>query len=251
MENDFENDNKMISARLSDVFSAETDNSLKIIKPVKFIYKPEILDQYVKFSSLFFQSLTINNELFVDDKESYIKNLFEDHLDHFILVLKRMIKTESENDYDFILKFTEGYYGKHLPQDYILERLVFKFNDDNLLSKYSFLKPYLKKSDSPIVDYDPDIFKNKEGFLIFKDFAQYHISNEIMDFGFIFQSLKKDKFILNVPHLQFVEWLFKNNFINQKINDEIDIRKGFASIKKLSSEARQNSYLKLKEKYLE
>ena len=94
-------------------------------------------------------------------------------------------------------------------------------------------------------------FKNKEGFLIFKDFAQYHISNEIMDFGFIFQSLKKDKFILNVPHLQFVEWLFKNNFINQKINDEIDIRKGFASIKKLSSEARQNSYLKLKEKYLE
>lgn len=250
MENNFKDQSQEICMRLSYVFSPDINDSFEIVKPLKLIFRSEILNQYVRFSSLFFQSLSVNDELIVDDKEAYIKKLFEDHIDHFILVFRRMLKNESINDYDFLLGFAGGYYGKLISQDYILERLVFKFNDDGLLSKYSFLKPYLNNTAIPQTDFDTDIFKNETGFLIFKDYAQFHVSNQYKDFGFIFQSLKKDKLILNIPHIDFAKWLNTKNYITQKTYDEIYLKKVFESLIKLSSETRLNSYIRLKEKYL-
>lgn len=250
MENNFKDESQEICVGLSNAFSPEITSSFEIVKPLNLIFRPEILDQYIKFSSLFFQSLSANDELIVDDKESYIKNLFEDHIDHFILVFRRMLKSESKNDYDFLLGFAGGYYGKHLPQDYILERFIFKFNDDILLRKYSFLKSYLNNKAIPETDFDANIFKNKEGYLIFKDYVDSHIIDELNDYSYIFQNLLKDNFIYKITHSDFLDWMKNNKYISNKGVIVIQNNSGFRSLSKCKHSNRLNHYLKIKEKYI-
>ncbi len=261
MENKLQEENLYISALLLGVFVTDkilsydgTLDSLKLneSKEINFIYRPEILEDYIFTASNFFQNLTMDKDLEVDDLKSFVQSLFEEHLECFILTLRKMLKNEttSFNDLDYIIKFTGTYFGKYLPKDYVLERIIFKFNDDNLLSKYSFLKPYLNNTLILDTDFDTDIFKNETGFLIFRDYAQFHVSNQYKDFGFIFQSLKKDKLILNIPHIDFAKWMNASNYITQKTYDEIYLKKVFESLIKLSSETRLNSYIRLKEKYL-
>lgn len=261
MENKIQQENLLISAILLGVFVSDKildyDGSIDSLKlnesgEINFIYRPEILEDYMYVANNFFQSLTVDKDLEVDDLKSFVQSLFEEHLECFILTLRKMLKNEttSFNDLDFIIKFTGTYFGKYLSKDYVLERIVFKFNDNSLLSKYSFLKPYLNNDAIPQIDFDTDIFKNETGFLIFRDYAQFHVSNEYKDFGFIFQSLKEDKLILNIPHLDFAKWLYANGYIKKKTFDEFELKKVFESLKKLSSEARLNSYIRLREKYL-
>ncbi len=261
MDNKIQEENLFISALLLGVFVTDKildyDGSLDSLKlnegrEINFVYRPEILEDYIYTASSFFQNLTIDRDLKVDDVKSFVQSLFEEHLECFILTLRKMLKNEttSFNDLDFIIKFTGAYFGKYLSKDYVLERIVFKFNDDSLLNRYSFLKSYLNNTAILETDFDTDIFKSEIGFLIFKDFAQFHISNKYKDFGFIYQSLKKDKLILNIPHLDFAKWLNTKNYITQEIYKEIDLKKGFESLNKLTSTARLNSYISLKEKHL-
>ena len=254
METEIHSENSEISKRLSDVFALKInvnpDGSFEILKPTQYIYKPEILSQYLKFSYLFFQRLSFDNNLFVDNRESYIKNLFEKHLDQFILVLKRILKSDTQEDFDFILKFTGAYFDKHLSTDYILERIVFKFNNNTVLNKYSFLQPYLKESQVPKTNYDSDIFKNEKGFLIFKYFVENHIVDELNDYSYIFQCLLHDKLIHKIKHLDFLKWIKVNKFISDKGVSELEKNGGFRSMSKCKSTSRLNYYIRTKELYL-
>ncbi|WP_143884247.1 hypothetical protein [Chryseobacterium binzhouense] len=261
MENRIQQENRFISAILLGVFVSDKildyDGSVDSLKlnvngEINFIYRPEILEDYLYVANNFFQSLTLDKDLEVDDLKCFVQSLFEEHLECFILTLKKMLKNEitSFNNFDFIIKFTGTYFSKYLTKEYILERLVFKFNDDNLLSKYSFLKPYLNNTTIPHTDFDTDIFKNETGFLIFKDYYQLYIVNEYKDFGFIFQSLKEDKLIHNIRHIDFAKWLSTKKYITQEIYNEIDLKKGFESLNKLTNAARLNSYINLREKHL-
>lgn len=261
MKNKIQQENLYISTILLSVFVTDKildyDGSLDSLKlnenkEINFIYRPEILEDYIYVVSNFFQNLPKEKDLEVDDLKSFVQSLFEEQLECFVLTLRKMLKNDTRlfNDLDFIMKFTGAYFGKFLPKDYILERIVFKFNDDSLIGRYSFLKPYLSNTVIPETYFDTDIFKNETSFLIFKDYAQFHVSNEYKDFGFIFQSLKKDRLILNVPHIDFAKWLHANNYINNKTFDEFELKKVFESLRKLSSESRLNSYTRLKDKHL-
>ncbi len=261
MENKIQQENLYISAILLSVFVSDKildyDGSLDSLKSnenkeINFIYRPEILEDYIYVVSNFFQNLDKDKDLEVDDLKSFVQSLFEEHLECFILTLKKMLKndTTSFNDLNFIMKFTGTYFGKFLPKDYILERIVFKFNDDSLLSKYSFIRPYLKTNFTPDTDFDSDIFKSKKGYLIFKDFSENYVIDAILDFGFIFQNLKKDNFIIPISHIQFADWLLEKKLLTEKKHTKIKENGGFGSLKKLSRDMRLNNYLKLKEKYL-
>ena len=186
MENKIQQENLLISAILLGVFVSDKildyDGSFDSLKlnesgEINFIYRPEILEDYIYVANNFFQSLTLDKNLEVDDLKCFVQNLFEEHLECFILTLRKMLKNEttSFNDLDFIIKFTGTYFSKYLTKDYILERLVFKISDDNLLSKYTFIRPYLKTNFTPDTDFDSDIFKSKKGHLIFKDFSENYV----------------------------------------------------------------------------
>ena len=139
MENKLQEENLYISALLLGVFVTDkilsydgTLDSLKLneSKEINFIYRPEILEDYIFTASNFFQNLTMDKDLEVDDLKSFVQSLFEEHLECFILTLRKMLKNEttSFNDLDYIIKFTGTYFGKYLPKDYVLERIIFKFN---------------------------------------------------------------------------------------------------------------------------
>lgn len=261
MENKIQQENLLISAILLGVFVSDKildyDGSIDSLKlnesgEINFIYRPEILEDYIYVANNFFQSLTLDKDLEVDDLKCFVQSLFEEHLECFILTLRKMLKNEttSFNDLDFIIKFTGTYFSKYLTKDYILERLVFKINDDNLLSKYTFIRPYLKTNFTPDTDFDSDIFKSKKGYLIFKDFSENYVIDQILDLGFIFQNLKNDNFIIPISHIQFADWLLEKKLLTDKNHTKIKENGGFGSLKKLSSDLRLNHYLKLKEKYL-
>ena len=261
MKNKIQQENLYISTILLSVFVTDKildyDGSLDSLKlneneEINFIYRPEILEDYIYVVSNFFQNLPKEKDLEVDDLKSFVQSLFEEHLECFILTLRKMLKndTVSFNDLDFIMKFTGTYFSKFLPKDYILERIVFKFNDDNSLRKYSFLKPYFNNTVIPETDFDANIFKNKEGYLIFKDYVDGHIIDELNDYSYIFQNLLKDNFIYKITHTDFLDWMKNNKHISDKGFIVIQNNSGFRSLSKCKHSNRLNHYLKIKEKYL-
>lgn len=250
--------NNNIAKSLSDVYIPSNllsfDGDINSIKrkegeKIDFIYFPNVMADYYEEVNLFFKFIT-NEEKF---EEEYVKNLFDEHIIFFVILLKKMLK-HSANAGDIsqvIYLFTENYLGKHINKNFIFQEIIAKFDDNETLAKIFEFSPYLKnREDSNTINYDPNIFKSLEAFLIFSDYTEHHIVDEYIDFSYIFQELKNHGLIFNIKHLDFAKWLKENNYINEKILKKIDKENGFRSLAKSRSEKRLNAFIKLKEKYL-
>lgn len=99
----------------------------------------------------------------------------------------------------------------------------------------------------PLIFYGND---NKT-FTLFKTFTENHIIDKYIDFSFIFQQMKFNKYILDVKHIKFMDWLKENKYINQKEHSEFLIHESFRSLKKCAFGTRVDLYLKLKESIMQ
>ena len=104
MKNKIQQENLLISAILLGVFVSDKildyDGSIDSLKlneseEINFIYRPEILEDYIYVANNFFQSLTLDKDLEVDDLKSFVQSLFEEHLECFILTLRKMLKNDT------------------------------------------------------------------------------------------------------------------------------------------------------------
>ena len=164
-----------------------------------------------------------------------------------------MLKHNANNSdiSQIIYLFTENYWGKYIDKNFIFQEIISKFDDNKTLAKISEFSLYLKnRDDINTTNYDTNIFKSPEAFLIFSDYTEQHVVDEYVDFSYIFQELKEQGLIFSMKHLDFAKWLKENNYINEKIFNKIDEEKGFRSLAKSRSDKRLNAFIKLKEKHI-
>ena len=205
-------------------------------------------DYYEKANDFF--NFIINKE---KCEVEYVKHLFDEHIIFFVFLLKKMLKHNANNSdiSQIIYLFTENYWGKYIDKNFIFQEIISKFDDNKTLAKISEFSLYLKnRDDINTTNYDTNIFKSPEAFLIFSDYTEQHVVDEYVDFSYIFQKLKEQRLIFNMKHLDFAKWLKENNYISEKTFNKIDEEKAFRSLNKSHSEKRLNAFIKLKEKYI-
>lgn len=75
-------------------------------------------------------------------------------------------------------------------------------------------------------------FRKKEHFENFKTYIQNHIIEPYVDLSYLFQRLKHEKFIEDIRHLKFAEWLLVKGFISRNIYEDIYTKEGFYAFSK-------------------
>ncbi|MDF0719189.1 hypothetical protein P0M11_04160 [Kaistella sp. PBT33-4] len=103
----------------------------------------------------------------------------------------------------------------------------------------------------------PDLFatdfanSHQEGLIVFTSdvfyapFEKYMASNIIdpyVDISYLFQRMKEEGIIHNVPHLKFAQWLYEMNYINTKVLQKIEEERGFRTLRKCTTAARENNF---------
>ena len=101
---------------------------------------------------------------------------------------------------------------------------------------------------NPIITENPypNIFINVLSYQIFKNYYDFGLVNPYKDLSFLFQQLMSKKRLLSIKHLEFAEWLLKEEFITEKVFIDISNKKGFDS--KSKSAERLNKYFNIVEK---
>lgn len=99
-------------------------------------------------------------------------------------------------------------------------------------------------------DYYPDIFKDSRYFMLFKDFIDNHLHKPHNDISFIYRKLKINDAIHNIKHLDFVNWLYDENFIDYDIKQMINEKGSFIILKYCTSKNREIIYEQLEDIYI-
>ncbi len=86
----------------------------------------------------------------------------------------------------------------------------------------------------------PKVFQSANSFNIFKEFINNHKVTPYKDLSFLFQKLKSQERIFKIKHLEFAQFLLKEEFIKEKDYNEISNKKGFDN--KSFSVDRDNNY---------
>ena len=89
-----------------------------------------------------------------------------------------------------------------------------------------------------------NFFTNQINYINFKKYISSFILDYYTDYSFIFQKMLKKKLIYRIKHKEFIEWLFKHQFINQSVYEELDLKKNLISFDKSSSDDRENNFNK-------
>jgi|25_taG_2_1085351.scaffolds.fasta_scaffold02966_5 hypothetical protein len=97
----------------------------------------------------------------------------------------------------------------------------------------------IEKEKSPGIYHN--IFIEKRAFPLFEDFIKGCGDPGFSDYSFIFQQLLKDEFIIDMKHNRFMNWLKKNEYINDKEYDYFKLEGAFRG---LSKTANYNNRLK-------
>jgi hypothetical protein len=98
----------------------------------------------------------------------------------------------------------------------------------------------------------PSIFNgtDSKAFNVFDDFAKEIITDDFLDFSFIFQKMrKKPENLINchIPHLLFMDWLFDNEYITNSVYDNFKDKASFSS--KADTGNRSTRYYFIKDRH--
>jgi len=228
--------------------------------PINFIYFENTMLSYCYDCSLFFNNLfdVLDSQQFrtFEEKERYSQNLFEQHIRSFDMVLKRVTKLENanvQNNGAFLQAFVDNDWGVYIKRDYIVEKVIHLFNNDEKLKEFKILQPFFKNTVQNSVEFDSSIFKSQEASNLFYEYIQEYCIDAYTvytDVSFIFQQMKEDKLLHNIPHKEFMSWLKQEKHIEEKDYDKMFEQGSFKTRDKSFSHQRNNHYSKLKEKHL-
>lgn len=231
----------------------EREREAEFIKKYMYIYSNKV-------GNLFSEIIT-DKEFSAEDKEIFVKEMFKPHLVQFLKIFERMrndgFKTGNHiggKTYDSYLmeKFLEVDFGHFADNEYMISEIVRLYQNNDILSDYSPLRDYFRTINNSIMNYDYDntIFVNKVTVDMLNEFIKEFCVDPYTDISFIFQQMKKDHLLRNVPHKEFMGWLKDEKLIREKDYDKIYGIGNFKSLSKSTSVIRLNHYLRLKEKHL-
>ncbi|WP_422350090.1 hypothetical protein [Flagellimonas sp.] len=98
----------------------------------------------------------------------------------------------------------------------------------------------------------PDWFKNKEAFLLFRDYVTNEILNEYLDHSYLYQELKKRKLIFAPSRPDYLKWMLNSEFLTQRLFDSFynrDHKNPLSTYKNCQSEERLLKFNRLFNKY--
>ena len=134
---------------------------------------------------------------------------------------------------------------------YLEKQVIKKDSFEALPSKVlqislSELNELLERIEDEHISFEREIWENfftkQIHYINFKKYIRSFILEYHIDYSFIFQKMLKKKLIYRIKHKEFITWLFKHEFINQRIFDKLDSYKSLKSLRKSSSEARENNF---------
>ena len=134
---------------------------------------------------------------------------------------------------------------------YLEKQVIKKDSFEALPSKVlqislSELNELLERIEDEHISFEREIWENfftkQIHYINFKKYISSFILEYHIDYSFIFQKMLKKKLIYRIKHKEFITWLFKHEFINQRIFDKLDSYKSLKSLRKSSSEARENNF---------
>ena len=109
----------------------------------------------------------------------------------------------------------------------------------------SELNELLERIEDEHISFEREIWENfftkQIHYINFKKYISSFVE-DYTDYSFIFQNMLDKKLIYRIKHKEFITWLFKHEFINQRIFDKLDSYKSLKSLRKSSSEARENNF---------
>ncbi|SMC75503.1 hypothetical protein [Moheibacter sediminis] len=257
--------NKEAAIRFSRIYQSKNLSEYNLTsdereREAEFIKK--YMDSYSNKVGILFSEIITDKEFSAEEKETFVKEMFKPHLVQFLRIFERMrndgFKTGNHiggKTYDSYLmeKFLEVDFGHFVDNEYKISEIARLYQNNDILSNYSPLLTYLNTTYNSIMnhDYDNTIFVNKVALDLLNEFMKEFCIDPYSDISFIFQQMKKDHLLRNVPHKEFMCWLKDEKLIREKDYDKIYGIGNFKSLDKSTSSARLNHYFRLKEKYLE
>ncbi|AMA49653.1 hypothetical protein [Flavobacterium covae] len=243
-------------------------NNLKCEIKLNKDYKSEILYNSKSYSICRDSKLfdKIKNEIILRDDEIELINssYFESKLDllykniskkltEFHIKNKELYNDEMIFFYDEILnRMKDNFYNSYN------SGLIKNFNELNInyfrtltKDRFTSFEKTIKLFRQSLEIIEPknidmnwiNIFKKAEDYYSFKNLInERNIINHYLDISFFFFQLLDDEKIYKVPHLYFVDWLFRNQLINQSQKEKFEDKRGFE--KNSHSESRLNIYNK-------
>lgn len=136
---------------------------------------------------------------------------------------------------------------------YLEKQVIKKDSFEALPSKVlqislSELNELLERIEDEHISFEREIWENfftkQIHYINFKKYISSFILEYHIDYSFIFQKMLKKKLIYRIKHKEFIEWLFKHQFINQSVYEELDLKKNLISFDKSSSDDRENNFNK-------
>jgi len=134
---------------------------------------------------------------------------------------------------------------------YLEKQVIKKDSFEALPSKVlqislSELNELLERIEDEHISFEREIWENfftkQIHYINFKKYISSFILEYHTDYSFIFQKMLKKKLIYRIKHKEFIEWLFKHQFINQSVYEELDLKKNLISFDKSSSDDRENNF---------
>lgn len=201
-------------AELNEILKSKTytEYQLKEVKLRNFISEQNDSISDSKFKT-FLNSLLLE---LIESSNFYNKNILDEKLEKH----QKIVISTGRAFNDKIFEYLFTYYNPIFPDLFT--------NHNNLEAKSN--------------EIWEDIFKNEDYFISFKNYMDAGCVNPYLDISSLFQNLLFENYIYKTKHVDFADWLFKNNFINEKAYHEITYKGGFASLTKSTSNERLNRF---------
>ena len=206
-------------------------------------------EQQIKYplKELTFEKIIEADDIDLDD--------YRDSLETKIKIEFRIISENTKLRLSYIedkIPFTSALKNKiSNSKKYLEKQVIRKDSFEALPSKVlqislSELNELLERIEDEHISFEREIWENfftkQIHYINFKKYISSFILEYHIDYSFIFQKMLKKKLIYRIKHKEFIEWLFKHQFINQSVYEELDLKKNLISFDKSSSDDRENNF---------
>ena len=110
----------------------------------------------------------------------------------------------------------------------------------------SELNELLERIEDEHISFEREIWENfftkQIHYINFKKYISSFILEYHTDYSFIFQKMLKKKLIYRIKHKEFIEWLFKHQFINQNVYEYLESYANLKTLNRSSSNDRIKNF---------
>lgn len=238
-------DNRAIAALKNNLLNGNYTD-LEKTKIESYIYS--ILLEFILLKKLFNKIYLMHDRKFIDFECNIDTTIISHNIDKirencYKMLLKHKSKNSNKNQLDKLINsmIEMDYFDENNNHEHDIKYLQHKL--DQLTNQELSTSKVCIEEQNPY----PLIFTGNDNktFVLFDSFCKQHILDKYIDFSFLFQQMKFNGYIRDIKHLNFMKWLYQNNYLTQNEYSVFIIERSFRSLKKCAFGTRVDLYLKL------